>query len=96
MKTNSEKEPAQLSEGYLLRYLAGRYFLIRTDQKYPDYRKPVEMDETGAEFWKLLCRYPGEPVRAAEHLARKYHISPAEAAADLEDFKIHMKELTEV
>lgn len=70
-----------------LRHLAGRYFLVKKAQVYPRYCKPIEMDENGAEFWRLLCRYPDNVREAARFLADQYGISEREAAEDLEEFR---------
>lgn len=70
-----------------LRHLAGRFFLIKKAQVYPNYVKPLEMDENGARFWHLLCRYPDDVKPAAHDLAEEYGIPEDEAAADLEEFR---------
>lgn len=75
------------TDGLFLRHLAGRYFLIKKAQTYPHYRKPIEMDEHGAEFWHLLCRYPEDLKEAARLLADEYGIPEQEAAEDLEEFR---------
>jgi hypothetical protein len=74
------------TDRYLLRHLAGRYFLIRIGTDDPKYRKPVETDETGAEFWRALCRYRGEISAASKALSDTFHAPDQEVRADLTEF----------
>lgn len=74
-------------DALLLRRLAGRYFLIKKDQIYPDYIKPLEMDESGKEFWELLCRYPDRTEEAAQELAAHYGIESGQVLPDLNEFE---------
>lgn len=75
------------TDHFLLRHLAGRYFIIKKAQAYPDYRRPIETDENGALFWRLLCRYPDDADGAAADLAKRCDISKENARADLEEFR---------
>lgn len=61
--------------------------MIKKEQRYPDYIKPLETDESGAQFWELLSRYQENIEEAARELSAKYGISEEQAAADLREFR---------
>lgn len=83
-------------DALFIRHLAGRYFLIKKEQIYPDYIKPLEMDESGKEFWELLCRYPEQIHDAAGKLASQYGIPDDRALADLTEFKEQIRNYFEI
>lgn len=82
-----QRDQKPWTDALFIRYLAGRYFLIKKDQKYPGYIKPLEMDESGKEFWELLVRYPDQTTEAAQELAARYEVDSRQALSDLSGFK---------
>lgn len=83
-------------DALLLRHLAGRYFLIKKNQTYPGYIKPLETDESGKEFWELLCRYPDQIEEAAGELAARYDIDSKQTLSDLSGFKEQIRNYFEI
>ncbi|MGN0361449.1 MAG: PqqD family protein [Bilifractor sp.] len=75
------------TDRYLLRYLAGRYFLIQVGQVSPDYIAPLEMDDAGAEFWKMMMKYPDQLQDVAEALALKYDADLSAVYKDAATFR---------
>ncbi len=74
------------TDRYLLRHLAGRYFLIRRGTDLPEYIRPLETDETGAMFWRVICRYPDDPGRAARELSGPCGEPAEKILPDVEEF----------
>lgn len=70
---------------YILRYAAGRYWIIKIDQQEPYYVPPFLVNECGAAIWKgLEAGYNTEEL--AKLLENQYGIDSAEAFIDIKDF----------
>lgn len=70
---------------YQLRHAAGLYWLIDTEQPGIPYKKPIPMNDVGAEIWKLLAQGMIQE-QIADILSKQYSISKAEAVQDMEQF----------
>lgn len=74
-----------MKSNYTLRKAAGSYWLLDLAQDGKDYRRPLELNESGALLWKRFCE--GDSVKeAAAALCREYGILSDEAAADTVSF----------
>lgn len=82
MKEKSEN----WTDRYLLRHLAGRYFLIRKGVDFPEYVKPIEMDEAGAAFWHAINQNPDNFHKAAEELSVSFGVSVEKILPDVVEF----------
>lgn len=70
---------------YQLRHAAGLYWLLDMEQDGPEYRRPLPLNEAGAEIWRSLA--DGMEVDAvADMLCRKYGAGEEEARADVRQF----------
>ncbi len=70
---------------YQLRYAAGLYWLLDMEQEGNGYRRPLPLNETGADIWRALAE-EGETDAAAEMLCKKYGIGKDEAGEDVRRF----------
>lgn len=87
------KDSGNWTKRYLLRHLAGRYFLIRRGTDLPEYKRPLETDETGAMFWRAICRYPDDPGEAARVLSEPCNVPAEELLPDVEEFCRTVKQM---
>ncbi|MDF2485719.1 MAG: hypothetical protein K0R46_1887 [Herbinix sp.] len=70
---------------YILRYVAGTYWLAKVDQQDTDYTAPVMLNEMGA----FLCKYMMEGYEVQElskMLQNMYGIDTEEAFTDVMQF----------
>lgn len=67
----------KLSERYLLRQAAGAFWLLDLEQPGIPYRQPIELNEVGADIWRLhVCQ--GMSIEAtAQQMSEEYGV-PAE------------------
>lgn len=70
---------------YQLRHAAGMYWLLDMEQKGPEYKKAVCMNESGAYFWKLIEEGKTKE-QISEHLISEYGLDKAEAEQDVKEF----------
>lgn len=70
---------------YQLRKAAGTYWLLDMGQTGPAYTKPVPLNESGAEIWKML-EEGKSPEQMAEVFAEDYEITYEEALLDIRQF----------
>lgn len=74
-----------MESNYTLRKAAGSYWLLDLAQDGKDYRRPLELNESGAFLWKMLCS--GCSVEeAAAGLSREYKILFDDAKEDTMSF----------
>lgn len=78
------------SERYQLRYAAGQYWLLDMEQAGVPYRRPMCMNEFGAEIWKKLADGWNEE-EIAEVFIREYDVSKEEILEDVIQFKISLQ-----
>lgn len=71
--------------GYQLRCAAGRYWLLDMDQEGVPYKKPLSMNEVGADIWNMIQQgFAREQI--VEALCREYHVEKNMVEADVEQF----------
>jgi hypothetical protein len=74
-----------MTDNYILRHAAGRYWIIDLDQPDKEYRKPIITNESGAFLWS--CMHSGanqdEMVSA---LCQRYHLKDTDAQVDVKSF----------
>lgn len=72
-------------ERYQLRHAAGQYFLLDMEQSGMPYKRPMELNEIGAEIWQMMNGYTTEQV--VERLAMEYDADEADIRQDVLVFK---------
>lgn len=75
---------------YQLRRAAGMYWLIDMEQEGVPFRKPLAMNQVGADIWRMLR--DGEEGGIAAALCREYRVDAEEAARDVEEFRRTLRE----
>ena len=78
-----------LDNCYALRYAAGRYWLLDTEQSGVPYKKPLCLNEVGARIWEMMT---GEYTcfEICRILAEEYGVSQEEIT---EDVLMYVKQL---
>lgn len=76
---------------YQLRYAAGQYWLLDTWQEGVPYRRPLIMNEVGADIWRMMQQgCSGEQI--VDVLSREYQIGTNVVEQDLERFQAQLTE----
>lgn len=76
---------------YQLRYAAGLYWLLDMEQSGVPYRRPLAVNEVGADIWKLLAQGEGEG-QIAEKLSVEYQVSPEAIREDITQFRRQLEQ----
>ena len=80
-----------MSKRYQLRYAAGIYWLLDMEQPGIPYRKPVPMNETGAQMWKLHEK--GMNLKEiADRVSREHRVSGDDVEKDIQLFVKQLQE----
>ena len=79
------------TSSYQLRYAAGLYWLLDMEQSGVPYRKPLAVNEVGADIWKLLEQGEGEE-EIAEKLSEEYQVSPEAIREDIAQFRQQLEQ----
>lgn len=76
---------------YQLRYAAGLYWILDMWQEGVPYRKPLAVNEIGADIWRLLEQgKTNEEI--AEELSRKYQAEREELEQDIVQFQKQLQQ----
>ena len=76
---------------YQLRYAAGRYWLLDTWQEGVPYKRPLTMNEVGADIWRMMVQgYSREKI--VDVLSREYQTSREVVEQDLAQFQAQLAE----
>ena len=76
----------KLKERYQLRHAAGRFYLLDMMQTGKLYKRPMEMNEIGAEIWQMLTEgYTTEQM--VQRLTGEYDADESEIRQDVLAFK---------
>ena len=76
---------------YQLRHAAGMYWLLDTCQEGIPYKKPLSMNEAGADLWNMMMQGLSQE-QIAERLSREYGIAGEAARMDVEQFQMQLAE----
>lgn len=76
---------------YQLRRAAGLYWILDMEQEGVPYRKPVPINEPGADIWKLQVQGYDER-EIAEILCKQYEREKDEVLADVLQFRSQLEE----
>lgn len=76
---------------YQLRYAAGLYWLLDMEQSGVPYRRPLAVNEVGADIWKLL-EQGVEEGQIAEKLSAEYQVSPEAIREDITQFRRQLEQ----
>ena len=80
-----------MTKRYQLRYAAGIYWLLDMEQPGIPYRKPVPMNETGAQMWKLHEKGMTRK-EIADEVSREHGVSVNEVEKDIQLFVEQLEE----
>ncbi|MCR5727711.1 MAG: PqqD family protein [Lachnospiraceae bacterium] len=80
-----------MSKRFQLRHAAGVYWLLDMEQEIGEYKKPLIMNETGAEIFKLLEEGKNED-EITKILADRYSSKPDDVQRDIAGFEMHLRE----
>lgn len=70
---------------YQLRYAAGKYWLLDTEQEGVPYKRPLAMNEVGARIWEMTARgFDREQI--VESLCAEYQAERELVEPDVEQF----------
>ena len=76
---------------YQLRYAAGQYWLLDTRQEGVPYKRPLTVNEVGADIWRMMEQgYSREQI--VDALSREYQTSRDVVEQDLEQFQAQLAE----
>lgn len=73
-------------ERYQLRYAAGQYWLLDMKQQLGAYKRPMSMNEMGAQIWQML-RDGLDDAQIAAGLGQEYDADLAEIQQDVMQFR---------
>ena len=76
---------------YQLRYAAGLYWLLDMEQPGVPYKKPLSMNEIGADIFRMMAKGL-DREQIVEVLCREYQMPRSVIQADVEQFQIRLVE----
>lgn len=76
---------------YQLRYAAGTYWLLDTWQEGVPYRKPLTMNEVGADIWQMMEQSCSRE-QIVDALCREYQVNREVIEQDVERFMAQLEE----
>ncbi len=74
-----------IDNSYALRYAAGNYWLIDMSQKGIPYKRPMTLNEVGAQIWKMMIE-EASIAEMSNALSAEYEISKEELEEDILQF----------
>lgn len=75
---------------FQLRHAAGLYWLLDMEQDAGSYKKPLAMNEMGAEIFKLMQEGKTN-LQIAEILMGRYSSKPEDVLSDIVGFELQLK-----
>ena len=76
----------ELKDRYQLRHVAGRFYLLDMTQTGKVYKRPMEMNDIGAEIWQMILE--GDTTeQMVQKLLREYEADEADVRQDVLAFK---------
>lgn len=79
------------NERYQLRHAAGMYWLLDMQQPGVPYKKPIAINEMGAQIWKLM-QEEKEDEAIAKTLSASYGVSQEVILEDVKGFRKQLKD----
>lgn len=76
---------------YQLRHAAGMYWLLDTWQEGVPYKKPLSMNEIGADIWKMMIQGLNKE-QIVMSLCREYQVMRETVLQDVEQFQAQLLE----
>lgn len=76
---------------YQLRHAAGMYWLLDTWQEGVPYKKPLSMNEIGADIWKMMVQGQ-DKEQIVMALCREYQVTQEIVLQDVEQFQAQLLE----
>ena len=86
----SEKEQEK-NLRYQLRHAAGLYWILDMWQEGVPYRKPLAVNEIGADIWRMLENGRSD-AEIADIISRKYHADRERIGQDVLQFREKLQE----
>ena len=75
---------------YQLRYAAGLYWLLDTEQPGVPYKKPLSMNGVGADIYQMMTKGLNRE-QIAEALCEEYQMPRSEILQDVEQFQAQLE-----
>ena len=76
---------------YQLRYAAGLYWLLDTEQPGVPYKKPLSMNGVGADIYRMMTKGMNRE-QIAEALCEEYQMPKSVILQDVEQFQAQLEE----
>ena len=76
---------------YQLRYAAGLYWLLDTEQPGVPYKKPLSMNRVGADIYRMMTKGLSQE-QIVEALCEEYQMPRSEILLDVEQFQAQLEE----
>ena len=80
-----------MNKKFQLRHAAGIYWLLDMEQEIGNYKKPLSMNEVGAEIFELM-QEGKDNLHIAEILGDRYSSKPEDVLSDILGFELQLKE----
>lgn len=76
---------------YQLRYAAGLYWLLDTEQPGVPYKRPLSMNEVGADIYQMMTKGLNRK-QIVETLCEEYQMPESVILPDVEQFQAQLEE----
>lgn len=76
---------------YQLRYAAGLYWLLDTEQPGIPYKKPLSMNRIGADILRMMSK-GFDQTQIIEALCEEYRMPRSVITADVEQFQLQLSD----
>ena len=76
---------------YQMRYAAGLYWLLDMEQPGVPYKKPLSMNEVGADIFRMMAKGFGRE-QIVEELCKEYQMPRSVIMSDVEQFQAELAE----
>lgn len=76
---------------YQLRHAAGMYWLLDTCQEGVHYKKPLSMNEVGADIWEMMVQGL-DKEQIVKALCQEYQVASEVVLHDVEQFQAQLAE----
>lgn len=76
---------------YQLRYAAGTYWLLNTEQRGTAYVRPLALNASGAYIWRMLCD-GFDKTAIVDRLCAEYGLAREAALKDVEEFSEQLRQ----
>lgn len=90
MSTGDNTKIIKITDGFILREIAGTWVVIPVGAKIVDFSGIVNLSESGALLWEKLEKGASEQD-LVEAVMGEYHVDELDAESDVQEFLADMK-----